>query len=406
MPASALATGTEKEGRAREAVRRVHLDDKPLADNPLVHSFEKVHTAEEYRGGQKALDGRDELEDHLEALEELDLREVIRTRERTSSLFRADALLDGSAPELTDATPSRPPDFVYDEWDGRKRRYRRGHCNLYLEAARQVRPAAAQAWIAEARAARRRELRRLRLELSRIELERRPQPRQRDGDRVDLDAAIDARTTLLAGHSASDRLYLRSQPQDPALAVLVLLDLSLSSDAYVSGERVLDVSREAVFVVGETFGEEQARLSVCGFHSNTRRDCRFVVIKSFEEPWRKARGRLVGLKPRGYTRVGPALRHATASLRRSSERRRVLLVVTDGQPTDYDRYEGRHGVEDVRQAVREAAGDGITCFALAVSATHRPQLAQMFGRDRYALLPRADRLPEAMGDLLLRLIRG
>ena len=33
--------------KAREAVRRVQLDDRPIADNPLVHSFEKVHTAEE-----------------------------------------------------------------------------------------------------------------------------------------------------------------------------------------------------------------------------------------------------------------------------------------------------------------------------------------------------------------------
>ncbi|NOY90611.1 MAG: VWA domain-containing protein [Deltaproteobacteria bacterium] len=404
LPASALASGTEHEGKAHEAVRRVQLDDRPVADNPLVHSFEKVHTAEEYRGGQKALDGSDELDDQLEALEELDIREVIRTRERTESIFRADALLDGAAPELSDATPTRPPDYTYDEWDGKRREYRREHCNLYLERTRPVRPAAAAKWVKETRASRRRELRRLEQQLSRIELERRPKKRRRDGAEVDVDAVVDARATLAAGHTPSDRLYIERKPGRPALSLLVLLDLSLSSDAYVAGERVLDVSREAAFVVGEALGES-VDFAIAGFHSNTRRDCRFVSIKAFGEAWTQARGRLAGLEPQGYTRVGAALRHGTNVLRHKHTRRKALVVVTDGQPTDYDRYEGRHGVEDVAQAVREARRDGVACFALAVSKERTAQLGQMFGHDRYSLLHRADQLPEAMSLLMTELLR-
>ncbi len=404
-PPSALASGTEREGKPREVVRQIHLDERPQADNPLVHSFEKVHTAEEYKGGQKALDGTDEIDDHLEALEELDMREVIRTRERTSSIFRADALLDGAAPELHDATPDRPPDFTYDEWDERKRAYRRAHCNLYLERARPVKPAAAARWVKDTLVSRRRELRRLEKELAQIALERRPTPRQRDGNEVDIDAVVCARATLAAGHTPSDRLYVSRRPKEPALSLLILLDVSLSSDAYVAGERVLDVSREAAFVVGEALGDS-VQLAIAGFHSNTRRDCRFVTLKSFGERWRDARGRLVGLEPRGYTRIGPALRHGASVLRLSRCRRRVMVVVTDGQPTDYDRYEGRHGVEDVRQAIREASRDGVACFALAVSKERRPQLGQMFGLDRYSLLQHGGQLPEAMATLLAELVRG
>lgn len=403
LPATALASGTEREGKTQEAVRTVKLDQRP-ADNPLVHSFEKVHTAEEYSGGQKAMDGSDELDDQLEALEELDIREVIRTRERTHSIFRADVLLDGSAPELTDAKPERPPDFTYDEWDGRRRAYRRDHCHLYLERARAVRPDAAANWIRTTLTARRRELQRLERELRRLELERRPKPRQREGVDIDIDAVVRAHSTRVAGSTPTDRLYISRRANDPALGLLLLLDLSLSSDAWVAGERVLDVSREAVFVVGEAL-RSSADLAVAGFHSNTRRDCRFVTIKAFGESWKKARGRLAGLAPSGYTRVGPALRHATSVLRRHDTRRKALVVVTDGQPTDYDRYEGRHGVADVAQAVREATRDGIGCYALAVSKNHTPQLGQMFGRDRYSLLQRADRLPDAMGELLTELIK-
>lgn len=405
VPPSALATGTEGEGKSKEVVRRVQLDDRPQADNPLVHSFEKVHTAEEYAGGQKALDGTDELEDHLDALEELDMREVIRTRERTASIFRADALLDGAAPELDDATPERSPDYCYDEWNQKKRRYERGYCNVYLERARKVRSAAATEWVKETRLKRRRELRRLEREMARIALERRPKRRQRDGSEVDVDAVVCARATLAAGHTPSDRLHVNRLPKDPTLSLLLLLDISLSSDAFVAGERVLDVSREAAFVVGEALGDS-AQFAIAGFHSNTRRDCRFVTVKSFGERWRDVRGRLVGLEPQGYTRIGPALRHGANVLRLNSTQRRAMVVVTDGQPTDYDRYEGRHGVEDVRQAIREASRDGVVCFALAVSKDRRPQLGQMFGRDRYSLLQRGSQLPDAMATLLTELVQA
>lgn len=405
VPPSALATGTEGEGKSKEVVRSVQLDDRPHADNPLVHSFEKVHTAEEYKGGQKALDGTDELEDHLDALEELDMREVIRTRERTASIFRADALLDGAAPELDDATPDRPPDFCYDEWNHKRRRYERAYCNVYLERARKVRSAAANEWVKETLTKRRRELRRLEQELARIALERRPKRRQRDGSEVDVDAVVCARATLAAGHTPSDRLHINRLPKDPTLSLLVLLDISLSSDAFVAGERVLDVSREAAFVVGEAIGDS-AQFAIAGFHSNTRRDCRFVTVKSFGERWRDVRGRLVGLEPQGYTRIGPALRHGASVLRLNHTQRRAMVVVTDGQPTDYDRYEGRHGVEDVRQAIREAGRDGVVCFALAVSKERRPQLGQMFGTDRYSLLQRASQLPDAMATLLTELVQA
>lgn len=405
LPSDALPTGTEHAGKAHEDIRSVELSPRPEADNPLVHSFEKVHTAEEYGGGQKALDGADELDDHLEALEELDIRHVIRTRERTHSLYRVDALLDGHAVDLHDDASARPPDYVYDEWHGKRGAYLRGHCQLYVDGCRAVRPAVASAFVRETIRRRRRELGRLEAQLSRLELQRRATPRRPDGEEVDIDAVVDAATTMRAGQTPSSRLYVRSERHEPGLGICLLLDLSLSSDAYVDDQRVLDVSRDAAFVVGQALDPRRAALAVAGFHSNTRHDCRFVVIKSFGDDWHRVRGRLAGLQPCGYTRVGPALRHARHVLACPSFRRRAVIVVTDGQPTDYDRYEGRHGTADVRQAVREARRDGVDVFALAVSATHRVELGQMFDRDRYALLPHPAKLPDAMSQLLTQLVR-
>ncbi|MDP2270428.1 MAG: hypothetical protein Q8K32_06810 [Archangium sp.] len=49
----------------------------------------------------------------------------------------------------------------------------------------------------------------------------------------------------------------------------------------------------------------------------------------------------------GFTRIGPALRHATRLLLECGARKRLLLLVSDGKPSDLDRYERRYGVADV-----------------------------------------------------------
>lgn len=103
-------------------------------------------------------------------------------------------------------------------------------------------------------------------------------------------------------------------------------------------------------------------------------------VKGWNDPWPVARDRLRAIAPQGYTRIGPALRHATAGLAAESADQRLLLLVSDGKPTDYDRYEGRYGVGDIRQALREADRVGVRVHALAVDAVARDYLPPMFGR--------------------------
>jgi nitric oxide reductase NorD protein len=83
-------------------------------------------------------------------------------------------------------------------------------------------------------------------------------------------------------------------------------------------------------------------------------------------------------------------------LERLPVRRRLVLVVSDGKPTDYDRYEGRYGIADVRQAVREAERRAVRVFALAVDGAARVHLPALFGRGNYALMPRPELLIGAL----------
>ncbi|MCP5025867.1 MAG: VWA domain-containing protein [Actinomycetia bacterium] len=130
------------------------------------------------------------------------------------------------------------------------------------------------------------------------------------------------------------------------------------------------------------------------FASHTRNQVHVWDVLGWDEQWSSARARLGLLSPQGYTRIGPALRHATADLLEVDAQRKLLLLLTDGKPSDYDRYEGRYGVADVRQAVREAANSSIWLHGLAVQASAQDYLPSMLGSGRWDLLTNPNDLPE------------
>ncbi|MCA9536120.1 MAG: VWA domain-containing protein, partial [Myxococcales bacterium] len=385
---TALPSGTELAGRALENVERVELADPGDTENPLVHSFEKVHTAEEYQGGSKQLDGDDQLADHAQALEELDLRQVVRSTERARSLLRMDVMLEGAAGDLAD--PGAVAGLPYPEWDQRTRTYREGWCHVRVGRVRAARAAETAAMSTRA-AGLRRETDALRVELERLEVERCWRSRQLDGSEIDEDAMVDRHACLAAGTTPPDRLNRQRRPSAPTVAALLLIDASLSTDGWVDDTRVLDLELDAALVLGEALASFDTDFGVAAFHSHTRSDCRFDVVKGFREPWRAARARLAMIQPQGYTRIGPALRHATTLLVATPAKRRLLLLLTDGKPNDYDRYEGRHGVADVRQAVREADAQRVHVHAFAIDHDARFHLPTMLGSGRHHLLrhPRA-----------------
>lgn len=403
--AEALPQGAERRGRARDHVREVRWQDDARDENPLTHAFEKVETLEEYRGGRKHADGDDELAAHAEALDELDLREVIRTHERSGSLLRVDGMFEGAAGELCDDGPPGAAALPYDEWEESRRRYRRGWCSVFVREGAQADAAETATRVRAVLREHAGQHRRLRAAAEQVVKASAWRNGQLDGPEVDLDAAVDRVAALRAGETPPSRLYAARRRRVPDLAALLLLDGSLSTDGWVQGRRVLDVTRDAVILLGDAMDGVTRALGVAAFSSNTRQDCRFTVLKGFDEPWEKGQRRVVALRPAGYTRIGPALRHATMLLGRCEARRKLLLLLSDGRPTDFDRYEGRYGVADVRRATQEAHDLGVHTFALAVEREASAHLAAMFGVGHHRVLHGPEGVAEAMADVLLRGLR-
>jgi nitric oxide reductase NorD protein len=394
----------------RRTLGRVERDiDRDRPRRPLFHHFEKIEALQDHDGDATRADESGDPEQEQAALDQLRPRRLIRTSQSSAASYLLDAMLDGPGLQV-DGADDGTALYHYREWHHRRRRYRPDWCALQESAAAE--PSAAA--VARARAVisrHRRRIEDIRRRLEALLLRRSRQFRRLDGPELDLDAAVDRVATLAAGHTGEDRLYIAEPRALPDLAVYMLLDQSLSSDSWISvpgdadgpGVRILNVERDTVLLLGEALRGLIDRVGIACFSSNTRNRCRFVRIKGLDEPWRHAGARIMAVEPAGYTRIGPAIRHAAAKLARADARRRLLLLVSDGRPTDYDQYEGRYGIKDVAQAVREAHADGIVCHALAVETGTEARLTEMFGRGRFRVLHDPRRLPEAVSEILLRL---
>lgn len=220
---------------------------------------------------------------------------------------------------------------------------------------------------------------------------------QADGHDLDLDALVRARCDLRAGSGALDRVHVAMRPQGHDLAVTLLVDVSLSTDAWVDGYRVLDVEKEALLVLAHGLSACGEHHSILTFTSRRRAWVRLETVKAFGEPMSVAVERRIGaLRPGYYTRIGAAVRHASAELARQPQRKKLLLVLTDGKPNDVDHYEGRFAVEDTRKSVQEARRLGMAVFGVTIDATAQSYFPTLFGRGGYAIVGNIKRLPAAL----------
>jgi nitric oxide reductase NorD protein len=232
--------------------------------------------------------------------------------------------------------------------------------------------------------------------------------RQTDGPEIDLDAWVESATSRRAGQVQvnEDRLYERVAPLRRDLAILLLADVSASTDACVEGtRRVIDVEKEGLLLVTEALERLREPFAILAFSSDGPERVRLLCVKRFEEtPGPGVRNAIAALEPDGFTRMGAAIRHATTVLERAHARHRLMLVLSDGKPNDVDRYEGRYGIEDTRMAVLEARAAGIATFCVTVDRQASSYLPRIFQRSGFMLVPRATALPGALLGALRRML--
>ena len=379
--------------RKRFATRRKE-EGQQQRDPFILNRFEKILAMAEMVNVNRPSDDSED-ENAEKAADEFDDLPLSNQKGKPASRLKFDLDL---APEAVDRT-GLTAELTYPEWDYTRKTYLPAHCRVLARMAEET----GESWEADEEA--RRRIRRVRRQFEALRPRNEVLRAQPDGEELDIDALVRARSDLSAGGTPSDRVHLASRKQARDLAVTTLVDVSLSTDSWMDDRRVLDIEKEALLVLARGIAACGDDHAIMTFTSRRRDWVRLETVKGFEEPMgEKVIRRISALKPGYYTRIGAAIRHAAAKLSERPNRQKLLLVLTDGKPNDVDHYEGRFGIEDTRKAVLEARRLGLAVFGVTVDREAQSYFPAIFGTGGYAIVSRIARLPAALPAIYRSLI--
>ena len=102
--------------------------------------------------------------------------------------------------------------------------------------------------------------------------------------------------------------------------------------------------------------------------------------------------------------MGAALRHAGHLLSGRQADKKLLLVLTDGQPADVDVSDPQHLSADAAMAVRELDRMGLYTHCISLDPKADDYVGRIFGT-RWTVIDRVEQLPRRLPELFLSLTR-
>ena len=230
---------------------------------------------------------------------------------------------------------------------------------------------------------------------------------QEEGSELDLDVAIRSLIDFKGGANPDPRINMSHQTSGRNIAVMLLLDLSesLNEKAAGSSQTILELSQEAVSLLAWAIEKLGDPFAIAGFHSNTRHDVRYLHIKGYSEHWDDTvKARLAAMQAGYSTRMGAAMRHAAHYLDAQKADKKLLLILTDGKPSDVDAHDERLLIEDARRAVKELDQQGIFPYCISLDPKADEYVSDVFGR-HYTVIDNIERLPERLPELFVALTK-
>ncbi len=249
--------------------------------------------------------------------------------------------------------------------------------------------------------------------------------RLREGDSIHIDHLMEYLSQGRKRSNSEPRFYQKPLIDRRDMAVSILLDISGSTagdvnesadpdknsrdskftDSRNGDQSVLQLEKEAAFVLASGLNRLGDSFSIYGFTGVGRENCLFYRFKDFDDTWdRAARQNFLSTRPGSSTRIGPALRHAGWRMAQQPEKTRLLLLITDGKPCDQGYgTESQYAQHDVRKACQENQREGIHTFCVSTSKNDPADMELMFPRGRYVILTDFRKLPVELSQLYLHL---
>lgn len=246
-----------------------------------------------------------------------------------------------------------------------------------------------------------------------------------DGDAFDLDALVSWQMARRSGQAPDARLYRARQRQAARTAVWLLVDRSASTAAPASASApasgqpshatntnratlpltVLQAAASSAAATALALQSLGVPCAVVAFSSHGRHAVHWQTVKALGQAVDDTLvARLQALRSGGSTRLGAALRHATARLgaHRGTGGRATgwVLLLSDGEPHDVDVHDPRYLVDDARHAVRDGQRRAVRMTCLTLGGAPAPQALRIFGRHGTQALAEPAALPRALRRLV------
>ncbi len=229
-----------------------------------------------------------------------------------------------------------------------------------------------------------------------------------EGDEIDINAAIRARIDIKLGIPPDSRIMMSSVRKTRDISVMVLLDLSKSTNGRVQGQEhtVLQLTREACVLLADAIEKVGDPFAIHGFCSDSRHHVEYFRLKDFGQPYNDlSRAKLAGMTGQLSTRMGAAIRHATHYLDMQKSGKKLMMVITDGEPADVDVRDSHYLRHDAKKAVEEARRSGIHTYCMSLDASADQYVSRIFGMRNYMVVDHVNRLPEKLPLLYAGLTR-
>jgi len=231
---------------------------------------------------------------------------------------------------------------------------------------------------------------------------------QEEGSELDLDIAIRSLIDFKSGHTPDPRINMSHRNDGRDIAVMLLLDLSASLHEVPEGceQSILELSREAVSLLALTIEQLNDPFAIAGFHSDTRHNVRYLHIKGYSEHWDDdVKSRLSAMEAGYSTRMGAPIRHAAHYLESQPADKKLLLILTDGEPADIDVSDEKLLIEDTRKAVEELSSKNIYTHCISLDKKADEYIGDIFGKNSYTVIDHIEKLPEKLPELFMSLTK-
>ncbi|HEY8224708.1 MAG TPA: VWA domain-containing protein [Pyrinomonadaceae bacterium] len=405
---------------------RATVADSLMATSRVYDMFQSVTNDDSTQELENPEDESEKNDEETAATERLKQRQTKRTPERRDAreLFNAwNDPAEGEPDELSGAeawTEAESPEqalaegevaYNYDEWDRELTDHRLGWCRVVEKRVKH----GDRRFVDQTRERHKGVISSIRHQFQLMKPENLIRVNNEvDGEEFDLNSVIDYVIDRRADGQQSERIYTKRLRRRRDVAVSFLLDQSSSTARTIGrhplqpytrpGRRIIEIEKEGLVLMSEALEAVGDTYAINGFTSEGRRNVKFYVVKDFDEKYSDdVKRRIGGINYQNNTRLGAAIRHATAKLANQDARTRLLIVLSDGRPYDHDYGDARYAREDTREALRQAKNQGITPFCITIDRESEAELRDLYGEIGYTIIDDVLSLPERLPGIYRRL---